>query len=255
MARSGRRSGIPPGPPHRPHRPPGPQRRRRTRPAGPAPRRPYHGTGERGRERVDARVEPGASRAKRFWERFGEEKAHVVEYLGLFGFFFPLRKYKRNVSLLCSSPPSPGRSERAQRPMAALPKLHFPSSPRGGAWGGEWLVRAAGRAGCRRWRRRWERACSPAALLLLRASPRAAPERGAPVRKRGCRPGGAAGTAPCRELPPPAQVSHRRAPAASSRCTGISVRLCVCVRLSVCPSVSRAGCSAVCAAQGLCEGE
>lgn len=39
-----------------PDRTPGRQRRRRTRPAGPAPRRPYHATGERGRERLDARV-------------------------------------------------------------------------------------------------------------------------------------------------------------------------------------------------------
>ncbi|RLW11425.1 hypothetical protein DV515_00001768 [Chloebia gouldiae] len=50
--------------------------------------------------------------------------------------------------------------------MAPLPKLQFPSSPLGGAWGGERLVPAAGRGGCWRWRRRWECACSPAALCL-----------------------------------------------------------------------------------------
>lgn len=41
---------------------------------------------------MDARVEPGASRARGFCERFEEEKAHVVEYLGLFGFFFSSQK-------------------------------------------------------------------------------------------------------------------------------------------------------------------
>lgn len=215
-----------------PDRPPGRQRRRRTRPAGPAPRRPYHATGERGRERVDARVELGTARARGFCERFEKETAHAAECLGLLVFFFfsSLRKYKRNVSILCSTPQVQGEVREPNGPWRRFPNYISQALP----W--------AGRGAVSGWCRRWGGVGAgdggvggnAAVALLLCASPTAAPGRGAPVRKRGCRPG-AARTAPCQgavasrpSKPPPGSVSL------------LTLHGDGCLCFCVCPSVSQA---------------
>lgn len=109
-----------------PDRTPGRQRRRRTRPAGPAPRRPYHATGERGRERVDARVKLSALRPRDFYKGFEEETAQVVECLGLRGFFFSSQKIQNKYFLFFALPPKYRTKSESPTAHGAAAQTTFP---------------------------------------------------------------------------------------------------------------------------------
>lgn len=123
--------------PHAPRRP------------GSSPAVPRHrgkGEGKGGRT-----VKGGAGRleSKRFlwgvWKR--NSTSHRMLRVGFLFSFFPPSSSKIQKKCFSSLlfPPSTGRSEKAQRPMAPFPKLHFPSSPLGGVWGGERLAPPVGK--------------------------------------------------------------------------------------------------------------